>query len=216
MWDDEALYVGFWCEEPYPNATNTERDSLLWFENDVEVFIDGKDSYYELELNVLNTVYEMFYVWKDAYKTNPLFDKPRFDIFENHAISFGGNHDRTGYNFWKGTHPRGLRWAYRNWDFPGLETAVKVDGVVNDNSVISNGWTAEIKFPWKGFEDLSTGRTGAPKAGDVWKIFFGRYQKLELNGEVTNVGWAWDPIGDGDNHYPEKFTDIILSDEVVE
>lgn len=216
MWDDEALYVGFWCEEPFPNATHTERDSLLWFENDVEVFIDGKDSYYELEMNVLNTVYEMFYVWKDAYKKNPLFDKPRFDIFENNAISFGGNYDRTGYNFWRGTHPRGLRWAYRNWDFPGLETAVKVDGVVNDNSVISKGWTAEIKFPWKGFEDLSTGRTGAPKAGDVWKIFFGRYQKLELNGEVTNVGWAWDPIGDGDNHYPEKFTDIILSDEVVE
>ena len=88
MWDDEALYVGFWIEEPYPNATHTERDSLLWFENDREVFIDGKDSYYEVEINALNTVYEMFYIWKDAYRVNPMFDKPRFDIFENNFHSF--------------------------------------------------------------------------------------------------------------------------------
>ena len=61
MWDEEALYVGFWCEEPFPAATLTERDSLLWVENDLEVFIDGGDSYYELELNALNVVYEVFY-----------------------------------------------------------------------------------------------------------------------------------------------------------
>ena len=41
MWDEEALYIGFWCEEPFPKATLTERDSLLWVENDLEVFIDG-------------------------------------------------------------------------------------------------------------------------------------------------------------------------------
>jgi hypothetical protein len=216
MWDDEAMYVGFWCEEPFPHATLTERDSLLWFENDLEIFIDGKDSYYELELNALNVIYEVFYIWQDAYKKNPMFDKERFDILENKAMSFGGNFDRTGYNFWKGAHPRGLRWVYRNWDFPGLETAVQIDGKLNDTSVVSRGWTAEIKLPWKGFEDLSAGREGTPKAGDVWKIFFGRYEQLQINGSATSVGWAWDPIGDADNHYPEKFTDIILSDEVVE
>ena len=30
MWVEEALYVGFWCEAPFPAATLTERYSLLW------------------------------------------------------------------------------------------------------------------------------------------------------------------------------------------
>ena len=215
MWDEEALYIGFWCEEPYPRATLTERDSLLWFENDLEVFIDGGDSYYEFEMNALNVLYEVFYIWQDAYGKNPLFDKERFDILKNDAKTFGGNFDRTGHYFWRGAHPRGNRWAYHNWDFPGLETAVKIDGALNDDSVISKGWTAELKFPWAGFEDLSTGHNIPPKAGDMWKIFLGRYQKLDVNGTHVNVGWAWDIIGDNDNHYPEKFTDIEISDEEI-
>ena len=67
LWDSEALYVGFWVEEPFPSATLTERDSLLWVENDLEVFIAGEDTYYELELNALGVIYEVFYLWRDAY-----------------------------------------------------------------------------------------------------------------------------------------------------
>ena len=215
MWDKEALYIGFWCEEPYPAATLTERDSLLWVENDLEVFIDGGDSYYELELNALNVVYEVFYVWQDALMKNPLFKEERFDVFKNDAKTFGGNFDRTDAYFWKGINPRGLRWAYHNWDFPGLETAVKIDGKINDPSVISKGWTAEIKFPWKGFRDLSTGHSIPPEAGEVWKLFLGRYEAMSLNAKPTNVGWSWDPIGVADNHNPEKFTEIQISDEIV-
>src|SRR3954470_15653533 len=40
LWDDQNLYIGFWVEEPYPTAKLTERDSLIFRENDVEVFID--------------------------------------------------------------------------------------------------------------------------------------------------------------------------------
>ena len=38
LYNDESLYIGFWCEEPFPHATIAERDGLLWFENDLEVF----------------------------------------------------------------------------------------------------------------------------------------------------------------------------------
>src|SRR4051794_28600162 len=51
LWDDEHLYVGFWVEEPYPEARLVERDSIVFTENDIEVFIDGGDCYYELEIN---------------------------------------------------------------------------------------------------------------------------------------------------------------------
>ena len=47
LWDDSYLYVGFWIEEPCVAATLTERDALVWTENDVEVFIAGQDAYSE-------------------------------------------------------------------------------------------------------------------------------------------------------------------------
>ena len=46
LWDDENLYISFWVEEPFPEAHQTERDSIVFVENDVEVFIDGGDCYY--------------------------------------------------------------------------------------------------------------------------------------------------------------------------
>ena len=57
LWSDERLYVAFKAEEPNLQAALTERDSLIFLENDLELFIDGGDSYYELELNALNTIY---------------------------------------------------------------------------------------------------------------------------------------------------------------
>ena len=221
LWDEEALYIGFWAEEPYPAATLTERDSLLWVENDLEVFIAGPDTYYELELNALGTLYEVFYLWRDAYPRldakgklisgNPYFQKERFDIINSGAVSFGGNFDRQDEHFWTGINPRGLRWVYRNWDFPGLEVAVKVDGKINDPSVVSKGWTAELKFPWQGFADLFGQETVIPKAGDELRLFLGRYNLFHINGKPISAGWSWDPIGVADNHNPERFGIFRLS-----
>jgi hypothetical protein len=216
LWDDENLHIAFWCEEPYPEAHITQRDGLLWFENDVEVFIDGGDTYYEFQINALNTVYEVFYIWGDAYTKGSRFDVPEFDIFAHDALTFGGNHDRTGEFFWKGSHPRGKRWVYRDWDFPGLKTAVHIDGKLNDSSSPSHGWTIELAFPWSGMRWLANGRALPPAGGDVWRLFLGRYQKLMLNGQETHVGWSWDKIGTDDNHYPERFTPISFSREYIE
>ena len=94
VWDDECFHVGFWCEEPFPEAHVTERDGIVFAENDVEVFIDGGDCYYELELNAANTVYEVFFIWQDAYTKGSRFDVPAFDLVERRALSFGGNEDR--------------------------------------------------------------------------------------------------------------------------
>jgi len=217
LWDDKYLYIAFWCEEPYVEAHLTARDSFIWSENDVEVFIDGGDTYYEFELNALNTIYEVFYIWKDAYKKGSKFDVPEFDLIDNDALVFAGNNDRYSYNyFWRGEHPRGNRWTFFNWDFPGIKTAVYIDGKINDSKVIDKGWTAEIAFPWEGMKWLSNGRSLPPKDGDMWKMFLGRYEKFNMNGEVIHTGWAWNKIGTPDNHYPERFTNIHFSYDYIE
>src|SRR5574342_67386 len=76
LWDNDNLYIGFWVEEPFVEAHLTERDSLVFMENDVEVFIDGGDCYYEFEINALNTVYEVLFIWQDAYRRGGRFDRP--------------------------------------------------------------------------------------------------------------------------------------------
>lgn len=60
LWDDDFLYVGYWIEEPNLQATLTERDSPIYTNNDVELFIAGKDAYYEFEINAYGTIYEVF------------------------------------------------------------------------------------------------------------------------------------------------------------
>jgi hypothetical protein len=45
----------------------TEHGSPIYRDNDVKVFIAGRDAYYEFEINALNTRYEVFFIWEEAY-----------------------------------------------------------------------------------------------------------------------------------------------------
>lgn len=215
VWDSTALYVGFWIEEPYIQARQTERDSLIFLDNDVEVFIDGGDTYYEFEINALGTIYEVFFIWRDAYTRGSRFDIPEFDLLARQPLTFGGNHDRSGAHFWRGTHPRGLRWAFLDWDFPGLRSAVRRDVTFTLDGITRRGWTVELAFPWSGMTWLANGRALPPAEGDIWRLFIGRYQQISLSGVNSTVGWAWDSIGSTDNHLPERFTPIRFSTELL-
>src|ERR1035437_9158280 len=63
LWDDEYLYVGAELEEPHVWATLTEHDSVIFRDNDFEVFLnpsgDGRN-YFEFEINALNTGWDLF------------------------------------------------------------------------------------------------------------------------------------------------------------
>jgi hypothetical protein len=218
LWDDAAFYVAFWIEEPFVEAHHTQRDSVIFQENDVEVFIDGGDCYYEFEINALNTIYEVFFIWRDAYRRGSRFDVPEFDLHQPQVYSFGGDYDRQPVSFWRGTHPRGTRWAFLDWDFPGIQTAVQVDGILNDTSSIDKGWTVEIAFPWEGMGWLANGRSLPPKDGDAWRIFLGRFEKLMLSGKEVepHPAWVMSPHGIYDTHQPQCFPLIKFSDKCVE
>ena len=217
LWDDENLYIAFWAEEPFVSANQKERDSIVFLENDLEVFIDGGDCYYELEVNALNTIYEVFFIWKDAYKKDGRFDVAGFDVFKEKALTFGGDYDRTGDSFWYGRHPRGLRWAFLDYDMAGLKTAVKVDGKINDASHVDKGWTLEIAIPWQSLQWLANGRSIPPKEGDVWRIFFGRFQKMTPSGQEVNPhpAWVMSKHGVYDTHLPECFPYVHFTSQTL-
>ena len=63
LWDDEYFYVGADMEEPHVWATLTKHDSVIFHDNDFEVFIDPNGDtleYYEFEINALNTGWDLF------------------------------------------------------------------------------------------------------------------------------------------------------------
>src|SRR5579862_1295426 len=62
LWDDDYLYVGAELEEPHVWATQTEHDSVIFQDNDFEIFIDpdgDNHDYYEIEINALNTEWDL-------------------------------------------------------------------------------------------------------------------------------------------------------------
>jgi hypothetical protein len=213
VWNDTHLYVAFWIEEPFVEAHLTERDSIIFRENDIELFIDGGDCYYELEINAIGTIYEVMFIWRDAYLRGGRFDVDEFDLIGQQAYGFAGDFDRRPESFWDGTHPRGARWAFRNWDMPGLEVAVLVQGTMNDHSDVDQGWTVEVAIPWTSMEWLRDGRPLPPRDGDIWPMFFGRFQRLTNAGhEVTpHPAWVLTPHGEYDTHQPERFSRIQFS-----
>jgi hypothetical protein len=62
LWDDYYFYVAAELEEPHVWATLTEHDSVIFQDNDFEVFIDPAGSnhnYAEFEINALNTGWDL-------------------------------------------------------------------------------------------------------------------------------------------------------------
>ncbi len=214
VWSDTHLYLAFKAEEPFVTASLTERDSIVFLENDLELFIDGGDCYYELEVNAANTIYEVFFIWKDAWKKGGKFDLPQFDVHLPGAYTFAGDDDRTGASFWKGTHPRGVRWAFTRFDMPGLQTAVTVDGTINNNDDIDKGWNLEIAIPWTSLQLLANGRSIPPKPGDVWTMFLGRFQKLMAGGKeiMPHPAMVLTAHGEYNTHLPEKWSRIVFNE----
>jgi hypothetical protein len=204
QWDDEHLYVGYWAEEPQVRAALTERDSFVWNDNDLELFVGGDDCYYELEINALGTVYECFWVWQDAVRRGGRFDRAPFDLFSPSVDVLGGFQDASRW----GKHPRGRRFAFLDFDLAGLRTAVRVDGRINEPATVDRGWTAEIALPWRSLAVLFSGRALPPGEGDTLRCDFSRFQALRVHGKPLpqSPGASLNPHGVYDSHIPESFS----------
>lgn len=63
LWDDQYLYVGAELEEPNVTGKLTEHDSIIFHDNDFEVFLKppgGAPGYFEFEINALNTSWDLY------------------------------------------------------------------------------------------------------------------------------------------------------------
>lgn len=63
LWDDKYLYVLAELEEPHIWASLSKHDTIVFMDNDFELFIDPNNDgnqYFEIEVNARNTLFELF------------------------------------------------------------------------------------------------------------------------------------------------------------
>ena len=208
VWDDANLYVAYRIEEPFVHAKYTNHNDPIYYDNDVEFFIAGRDAYYEFEINAFNTSYEVFFIWNDAYEKGGFAQAPEFARTKLQPFN--------GVGFTK--HPRGGRLGNFNWSLPGLRTAVQIDGTVNNDKDRDRGWTVELALPWKGLQWLAKAenRPLPPREGDVWRMDFSRFNTYkEAPPAKDSGGWVWTRHGIWDSHIPECFAHIRFSTNPV-
>ena len=187
LWDDTFFYLAAEMKEPHLWATLTERDSVIFQDNDFEVFIDPDGDtyrYVELEINALGTEWDL------------LLPKPYRD---------GGLADNA-------------------FDLAGLETAIHLEGTLNDPSDLDRGWTVEMAIPWEALAE-AVGVPGPPRPGDRWRVNFSRVQwrtRIE-NGTYVKLtdprtgepmaedNWVWSAQGLVNMHYPEMWGIVQFS-----
>ncbi|HVW97812.1 MAG TPA: carbohydrate-binding family 9-like protein [Mucilaginibacter sp.] len=151
------------------------------------VFLDND---VELFINPNGTTHQYFEIECNALNTI-------FDLFLNKPYRNGGR-------------------PMSSWNTPGMRTAVKLQGTLNDPSDTDKGWTLEMAIPFKA---LSLGnRTQVPKEGTIWRVNFSRvewdtkvthgtYEKLkdDKGQNLPEHNWVWSPQGLINMHYPERW-----------
>ena len=206
LWDDECLYAAFKYEDHEIWGTHTEHhDHVYHNDSDAEIFVDGDGCYYELGVNPINTIYEVFWTWmepvaerRDYAKLDHLLRTERFLYFLPRAG------ERLG------------RFGEMDWELPGLRHAVQVDGTLNCPEIRDNGWTVEFALPWQGLAALSTRRSIPPRGGDVWRIGTSRCQHFhDSQGNNTWVDWSWNCHGAINMHVPERWSKVRFLDRCV-
>ena len=117
------------------------------------------------------------------------------------------------------------------WDVHGLESAVKIDGALNDPSAKNTGWSLEMKIPWFSLRECASNEVYpthmAPDLGEVWRVNFSRveYHVHTENGkyvkdkdpatgkDLPEENWVWAPTGVIDIHMPEMWAYVTFTDK---
>ena len=122
-WDDRFLYVAAELQDPDLWATITEHNSVIFDDNDFEIFVDPNATnthYKEYEMNALNTTWDL------------MLSRPYGD---------GG-----GEISCRGKPPGTPCFDMQ----PPLAAGTRLDGTLNDPSTRAVGWSVEVALPVDG------------------------------------------------------------------
>ncbi|MFH0761681.1 MAG: carbohydrate-binding family 9-like protein [Bacteroidota bacterium] len=92
LWDSSYLYIAAQLEEPHLWARLKQRDTVIFYDHDFEVFIDpdgDTHGYYELEVNALGTAWDL--LLPKPYRDGG----PAIDCWDIQGLKVGVDHQGT-------------------------------------------------------------------------------------------------------------------------
>lgn len=192
LWDEENLYFGAELEEDKIWATLTERDCVIFQDNDFEIFIDpdgDTHNYYEFEMNALNTIWDLLLT--KPYRDN---GKPvnSFDI-------------------------RGIKTAVHIKGELNNPAAENISWSVE----VSMPWAVlrECAEETRAPKPLEYWRINFSRVQWRTELKDGKYVKC-INPETGKAypedNWVWSPTGLINMHYPELWGFVLFAEEPTE
>lgn len=188
LWDNKYLYIAVEIEEPHLWGTIKQRDAVIFYDNDFEVFIDpdgDTHKYYELEINALATVWDLLLV--KPYRDEGSAAVNSWDIKGlKAAINLQGTLNNPSDTDKGWTCEIAIPWSVLRESY-------------------SNESTPKAGEQW---------RINFSRVEWKYKTVNGKYEK-ELNSKTNKQypedNWVWSPQGVINMHYPEMWGFIQFS-----
>jgi hypothetical protein len=188
LWDNDFFYIGVMMDEPHLWATYTERESVIFHENDIEVFLDidgDTHNYYEWEINALGTLWDL------------LLTKPYKD----------GGKPINGWNindFEYAVHLEGtLNDPTDTDDYWSVEMAIPWSSLTQRTSPPNDGDQWRINFSRVQWQL------------EVKDNMYTKVINPETGRPFPEDNWVWSPIGAINMHIPDRWGYVQFSEMEV-
>jgi len=189
LWDNEYFYVAAEITEPHIQARLRQRDTVIFYDNDFEVFIDpdgDSHGYYELELNAYNTVWDLLLTKPYRDEGCRVLDAWDIKDLKSAVRIYGTLNDPTDLD--------------EGWT---VEMAIPLDVLSEWGNTPSEGTQWRINFSRVNW------RTA---------VLNGSYHKETdpSTGEsYPEYNWVWSPQGLINMHYPEMWGFVQFTENMV-
>jgi hypothetical protein len=188
LWDATFFYVAVEMEEPDLWATLTERDSVVFNDHDIEVFIDpdgDTHTYAELEMNALGTVWDLMLVkpYRDGGPALSAWDVAGLRT----AVALRGTLNKPGDRDEGWTVEMAIPWRVLRETAPGKRPPRPGEQWRVNFSRVE--WLVDVR-------DGRYAKRSDPATGRA----------------LASDNWAWSPQGAIDMHVPERWGFVQFSD----
>ena len=180
LWDDEALYIGaeLWGDEIWAHVT--ERDEVVFSDNDFEIFIDPDSDthcYCEFEMNALGTMWDLLLTkpYRDGGMPIDSFDIKGLRC----AVKIDGTLGKPG--------PHNLKWSAEI--VMPLRSLLECTGQSRTAPVAGDFWRLNFsRVQWL-----------VDKEGEQYR------KRIDPTTQraYPEDNWVWSPMGVVNMHYPE-------------
>jgi len=185
LWGDDYFYFGCEMEEPHIWAKLKERDSVIFYDNDFEIFIDpvgDTHNYYEFEMNAFNTIWDLLLTKPYREEGCRAIDSWDIQGLKSAVFIEGTLNDPSDTD--------------KSWS---VEVAIpwKVLEECADSCPPKQGEQWRLNFSRVQWDT---------------EIVDGNYEKIKGNPEHN---WVWSPQGVINMHYPEMWGFVQFSEKIV-